>query len=547
MRLGLAQKLIVLLTLAVAAVGTIAGSLSIRAEEQHLLRTTILGADQLSKGIISATWQAMLADHRQAAYEVMHTIALQQGINRIRMFNREGRTMFSTREGETNKQVGKTSETCAVCHDTLVPRTHVDAASRTRVFYDERGHRALTVVTPIYNEAACSQAACHAHPSSMKVLGVLDLSLDLQLIDEELSSAKLFLIAVFAAQVAFISVLIFLFMRRFLARPIHNLIEATETVSLMNLEEPIRGTESNDELGRLAQSFDDMRQRLRQALSEIGEFTQKLETKVAERTEQLKIANQKLMQTDRLASLGQLAASVAHEINNPISGVLNLSMLMQRILKDEGIPTGRVGEFRTYLGQVVHETSRVGRIVSDMLAFSRRTKPQRTVADLNAIVNSTLSLVRHKLKLSNVEVELDLDPDLPPIPCDASQMQQVILNLIMNAAEATQGIGSARVVTHTRRETETNSVVLVVSDNGEGIPEENLPKIFDPFFTTKPDGKGVGLGLAVAYGIVQSHGGEVTVQSKVGIGTTFTVTMPLTPQHAAQEAPSPAQAPAARA
>ena len=121
-------------------------------------------------------------------------------------------------------------------------------------------------------------------------------------------------------------------------------------------------------------------------MDEINQFTAKLETKVAERTEELHAAHQKLRQTDRLASLGQLAASVAHEINNPISGVLNLSMLMQRMLKDDGIPPERIPEFRKYLAQVVQETSRVGRIVSDLLSFSRRSKPQRAEADLNRIV-----------------------------------------------------------------------------------------------------------------------------------------------------------------
>ena len=147
-----------------------------------------------------------------------------------------------------------------------------------------------------------------------------------------------------------------------------------------------------------------MRERLGLAMDEINQFTAKLETKVAERTEELRAAHQKLRQTDRLASLGQLAASVAHEINNPISGVLNLAMLMQRILKDDGIPPERIPEYRKYLAQVVQETSRVGRIVSDLLSFSRRSKPQRAEADLNRIVKTTLSLTSHKLKLANVTV-----------------------------------------------------------------------------------------------------------------------------------------------
>jgi signal transduction histidine kinase len=227
---------------------------------------------------------------------------------------------------------------------------------------------------------------------------------------------------------------------------------------------------------------------------------------------------------------------VAHEINNPISGVLNLSMLMQRMLKEDGVPANRIQEFRKYLSQVTSETTRVGRIVSDLLAFSRRSKPQRAPADLNRIVTMTLSLVAHKMKLSNVAVETSLREDLPAAPCDQSQIQQVVLNLVMNAAEATQSKTDRRVSVSTAAG--DGVVLLTVSDNGEGIPPENLAKIFDPFFTTKPDGKGVGLGLAVSFGIIEAHGGDIEVNSKVGEGTTFTVSLPL-------EQPAPPGAPPA--
>ncbi|HVX66034.1 MAG TPA: ATP-binding protein, partial [Bryobacteraceae bacterium] len=261
-----------------------------------------------------------------------------------------------------------------------------------------------------------------------------------------------------------------------------------------------------------------------------NQFTDSLESKVAERTEQLQTAQQRLVRSDRLASLGQLAASVAHEINNPINGVLNLSMLMQRILKDDGIPPGRTAEFRKYLSQVASETSRVGRIVSDLLSFSRQSKPQRSHADLNQIVKTTVSLISHKLKLSDVALTLQLDENLPPLECDASQIQQVVLNLMLNGAEASQGKPGRRVEVRTRYDAEARSLVLSVSDNGEGISEANLPKIFDPFFTTKPEGKGVGLGLAVVYGIVEAHGGDVTIATRAGEGTTMNVILPLGPE-----------------
>jgi signal transduction histidine kinase len=202
---------------------------------------------------------------------------------------------------------------------------------------------------------------------------------------------------------------------------------------------------------------------------------------------------------------------------------------MQRILKDDGIPAGRVPEFRKYLSQVTNETSRVGHIVSDLLSFSRRGKPQRSAADLNRLVKTTVSLVDHKLKLANIALDLQLAENLPSVHCDGGQIQQVVLNLVLNAAESMQSRGEGTVTVKTWPGEDGNSVKVSVGDTGEGIPAEILPRIFDPFFTTKPDGKGVGLGLAVSYGIVQAHGGEIEAKSRVGEGTVFTMMLPLLP------------------
>jgi two-component system NtrC family sensor kinase len=541
----LAQKLILSLTVIVLVIAAVAGLINVRNQERQLLNSMILGADQLSRGIASATWETMMANHRQAAYSVMQTIALKQGIDRIRIYNRDGRIMFSTSPGEANQRVDRRSEACAVCHGSGTPRERVSANSRSRVWRSADGARVLSMLTPIYNEPACSEAACHSHPSSNKVLGVLDVDLHLQPVDEQVAGMKLQVYVVTGIQIVLIGVFIIVFTRRFVSNPIQQLIKGTQQISAMNLERRIDIVHSSEELDELVRSFNGMRERLAEAIAEINQFTEKLEATVTDRTAQLKVAHQKLLQTDRLASLGQLAASVAHEINNPIAGVLNLSMLLQRILKDDGIPPGRIQEFRKYLAQVTTETSRVGRIVSDLLAFSRRSKPQRAPADLNRIVSVTLSLTEHKLKMMNVAVETHLEPALPQVPCDSSQMQQVLLNLVMNAAEATTAKSGGRVRVETARAGET--VVMTVADNGEGISPENLDKIFDPFFTTKPEGKGVGLGLAVLYGIVQAHGGEVEVNSKEGQGTTFTVTLPLEGVERPTEIPLPVRREASEA
>jgi two-component system NtrC family sensor kinase len=524
-RLSLTQKLLLPLAALIVLVTSVAGMLRTHAVERGYHDTMIVGADQLSRGLASATWHAMLADDRQAAYDTMQTVARQQGISRIRIFNKEGRVMFST-SPETGGLVDKNAEACVLCHASAQPLVRVETPSRARVFNDPGGQRRLAMITPIYNEPACSSAACHAHPARQRVLGVLDVALDLGPVDHRVAQTRDRILLTTALEVLAISGFLVVFIALIVTRPIHQLVEANAALGRMDLEHPVEITSSR-ELYDLAQSFNSMRDRLGEAMAEINRASQELEAKVAERTEQLRQAHQRLLQADRLASLGQLAASVAHEINNPLSGVLNYSALMARILKEDGVPAERVPEFRAYLERVSEQTARAGRIVSDLLSFSRRSKPQRVPADLNAIVRTTVSLVSHKLKLMAVEAELRLDESLPRVCCDPSQVQQVALNLVMNAAEATRRHHAGRVSFSTRSARAGAAVELVVSDDGEGIPRELVDRIFDPFFTTKEEGKGLGLGLAVVYGIVQSHGGTIDVESRPGAGTTFTVTLPL--------------------
>lgn len=531
----LAQKLILSLTVIVVIIAAISGLITVRNQERQLLEAMILGADQLSHGIASSTWHAMLANHRESAYSVMTTIAQQQGIDRIRIYNRECSVMFSTETASRRPGLDPANDGAAVCGSSIEQSVSDNPHTRSSIYRSADGHRSLTMVTAIPNEPSCSQAACHSHPASIKVLGFLDVVLSLNPVDKEVAEMQWHVFVVTGIQILLLSVLIYFFTRRFVGAPIEQLIQATKQISAMELDKSIVVKHRSEEIDELVHSFNGMRKELRSAMTELNQFTEKLEAKVSERTEQLKVAHQKLLHSDRLASLGQLAASVAHEINNPISGVLNLSMLMQRILKDDGIPDGRVPDFRKYLTQVINETTRVGRIVSDLLSFSRRSKPQRAPADLNKIVRSTLSLVSHKLKLMNVEAETILQENLPLVACDSSQMQQVVLNLIMNGAEATQNKGQGKLSITSQTAPDGAAANLIVTDTGEGIAPENLSKIFDPFFTTKPEGKGVGLGLAVLYGIIEAHGGEIDVKSKVGVGTTFTITLPLT----AVERPNP--------
>ncbi len=519
----LSQQIIISLTIIVMVVSGVSGLISLKNRERQILEAMINGADQLSRGITSATWHAMLSDDRTAAYEVMRTIAANPGISRIRIFNKEGVVMFSTKV-EDEKQVDKNAEACTMCHSSARPLVNIDASSRSRVLRLPDGSRQLAMITPIYNEPSCSDASCHAHPSSTNVLGVLNVAFDLKPLDKEMQAARAEVYVGTGIQILLIGLFIVFFTRQFVDRPIRKLIAGTRAVSRMQLGHVIE-ISSSQELGELARAFNLMSERLDKAMAELNQAAQVLETKVKERTKQLEVAHQKLLQSDRLASLGQLSATVAHEINNPVSGVLNLAMLLDRIMKDDGIPQERVAECKKYLSQIINETTRVGRIVSDLLAFSRRSKPQSANNDLNNVIKNTLLILRHRLELGNIELSLRLSDTLPKLECDSSQMQQVIINLVMNGAEACQNKGHGTVMVTTLQQ--GNSVVIEISDTGDGIPQEVMSKIFDPFFTTKGEGKGIGLGLSVVYGIIDAHGGDIEVNSKVGEGTTFKVTLPI--------------------
>ncbi|MBP7146783.1 MAG: HAMP domain-containing protein [Acidobacteria bacterium] len=531
---GRSWRLATKLTLALIATLTVvlgaAALLNVRYAERRLLHDVVLGAEQLSSTIVSANWHAMLADRRVDAYEVMRTIGARQEIESIRIFNKEGRVMFST-GADAGTFVDKSAEACYLCHAAERPLVRVDVPSRARVF-DKPGGRVMGMVTPIYNEPACSSGACHAHPESVSVLGVLDVSMPLDAVDRTIAGLRIATLVVALLTVTLAAAAVHLFVRRFVGGPLERLTRSARTITAANLDEPI-DVRTSDEVGELAASFEAMRERLRHALVALNELARGLEQKVNERTAQLRAAQDTLVRNSRLASLGQLSATVAHEINNPLSGVMNYAALMERILQPEGVPRDRVEEFRRYLASVIEETARVGRIVGDLLSFSRRSVPHRELQDLPALITGALGLVGHKLELQQVELVLDFEEHLPRLYCDGSQLRQVVVNLAMNAADAMPGGGRLRVAA---RADGDEALILEVADTGGGVAPDVLPHVFDPFFTTKKDGQGAGLGLAVVYGIVSAHEGTIELDSAPGQGTTVRVRLPLV----AAPAPEPA-------
>jgi two-component system NtrC family sensor kinase len=276
-------------------------------------------------------------------------------------------------------------------------------------------------------------------------------------------------------------------------------------------------TDQPGELGVLADAFNRMGASLRQMRSDLEEWGRTLENKVEVRTQELVSMQARVAQSERLASVGMLAAGVAHEINNPLGGILALTSLT---LED----TPELDTRRDNLQEVVRQTERCRDIVKSLLEFSRQSKAGTESVDLNEVARDTLALVGNQSLFFNVEVVMNLAPELPTIMADRSQLQQVFMNLFVNAAQAMQEQGRITVTSsYSKRD---GHVVVAVSDTGHGIDADHIARIFDPFFTTKENGHGTGLGLSIAYGIVTQHGGTISVDSRPGQGTTFSMRFP---------------------
>jgi len=255
------------------------------------------------------------------------------------------------------------------------------------------------------------------------------------------------------------------------------------------------------------------------------DITDDLSTRWEKRTEDLKKDLKRMVQEDRMISLGKLVASCVHEINNPIQGLLTYCDLMRKMTASKQPSLANWQELDRYLAIVSDELVRCGDIISGLLSFSRETTPGYVDVDLNDILTAATSLTRHKLELQNIELALELAPGLVMVRGDTHQLQQAILNLIFNAIEAMPAGGSLAISTHPNAAAQ--QVTINVKDTGDGIPADNLDHIYDPFFTTKAPGEGTGLGLSIVYGIIKNHGGQVKVKSEVNRGTVFSLCLPM--------------------
>jgi len=511
MRSRLSAKLIAGLVASLAIALLWLGVANLRVLRENLESTALIAARRIAGVIFQSTRTSMLRNDREQMLEIVRSIGAQPGVHRVRIVSKSGQIQVSTLPSEVGQMLDKRAEACTLCHSGSTPLEKPDAKQTYR-YYRSGGEPLIGLIRPIENEPACSNAACHAHPASQRILGVLDVTLSLESIDRTLAGHERTMWTQVLISFALLAAATSLLVWTLINRPIRRLIAGVKILGSRQLGYRF-GCRRRDEIGELAAAFDAM-------AAELEDVNRTLEDRIRRKTAELEAAQEKLIHSEKLASLGQLSASVAHEINNPLAGIFTYARLLEKKLAPEG-PT------LEWIRTIERESKRCGEIVSNLLVFARKQHTEMAPAEIKTIVARTLAVVQHKLQMHSVTAATEI-AELPPVYCDASQIQQVLTAILMNAVDAisSQGAGGGSIEVRAAPAGD-GAVDISVGNDGPPIPPEALSHIFEPFFSTKQAASGVGLGLAVAYGIVKRHGGDIQVET--GERTTFHVILPMSP------------------
>lgn len=480
----------------------------------HLMEEAVRDGEFLSETLIQATHYQMLEDDRKRVYQMISEVGSQEGVEHIRLINKDGLIAYSTDPKEIGTVVDKRAAGCNVCHAANTPLVEASSMNRSRLFRDPKGSEVLGLAKGIYNEPGCINAQCHMHAAGNKLLGVLDVNVSLDRVKRNMAEYRNSVALLTFGLLLLVALVLTFLTQTLIHAPLRRLLRHTERVVEGDLEGRIEVLGS-DELNQLGRSFNRMTSHLQKTQGELRELMQGLEAKVEERTREIEEIQSRLSHSERLAALGQLVAGIAHEINNPLTGIDMFASLASE-------QPALTPELRADLQTILAETRRCGDIVRRLLEFSRESPPHKALSQVNRLLDQTLALLEHQSLFQDVRILRRYREDLPEILVDPDQIEQVLMNVVLNAGQAMAGQGELELATDRRG----RWLQISIRDTGCGIPAENLKKIFDPFFTTK-DHSGTGLGLSVSYGIVQNHGGKIDVTSQVGSGSRFIIRLPI--------------------
>jgi len=475
--------------------------------------------------IKKSLYRLMLNNQRDELHQTILMFKDEPGVEGIRIYNKRGEIKFSTTSSETGDFVDMRAEACYACHAADKPIESLPTKKKIRIYRAVEGKRIMGLINPIRNAPECSNNPCHAHQPDLTILGVLDVRMSLDELDMVLSETRVAIYLITFGIVLIAMILFAVVVYLFIYRPISTLKTGTVRLAIGDLDYRI-DMRRQDEFGMLARSFNNMGENLKRAYDELKEWSYRLAERVNEKTIELEEIHKSMLQVEKMTSLGKMAASVAHELNNPLAGIVTYAKVLEKKVKNN-LPAGEQQEkMLKELELIRSESLRCGNIVRNLLAFARGKSANFQEVQLEEIINRSADIMRHHMQLAKVELEKNISLQNKKRFCDPDQLLQAFIALEVNAVEAMPQGGQ---LTITAGELEGNSdeILIKIQDSGLGIPEELLDKIFEPFFTTKKEQKGVGLGLPVVYGIIQRHQGKIWVKSKTGEGTTFFIQLPV--------------------
>jgi len=479
-----------------------------------MVEYAVSNAEEVSDIISHSTYDAMMKNDKISLYHMIAKISESKNFEHIRLIDKKGRVVFSNISGETGSVIAKHADECIMCHSFANVDALVEPINRSRVITTKSGKEVLGFTKAIYNQPACFTASCHFHSKADTVLGLLDISISLEMLRQKSNEYHLEFILFTCMLLLMIGVLVIVLTHFLVDIPVQRLVRHTALVAGGDFESRVP-VSSSDELGELSETVNKMTENLGNARKELEEWGESLELKIEERTYEVKKIESQLFQSEKLASLGQLVAGIAHEINNPLTGILLFASIVN---SDDRLDPA----LKTDIERVISETSRCANIVKRLLEFSRETVAVKELFSLNDKTEKVVALMHNHPCFNNVNFIREYTDDLPYVCADPAQIQQVLVNLFINAGHAMPNGGDLHLCTSLSPE--GDFVCVEVRDTGCGIPEEHLNRIFDPFFTTKPDG--TGLGLSISYGIAENNGGKLVVKSRVNEGTAFTLMLP---------------------
>jgi two-component system NtrC family sensor kinase len=478
----------------------------------------------------SALYQSMLENDKNALQNMLNIINKMSGIDDVNLYDQKENLVYSSFKGETQ---GHSNPNCKECHqgisslfpDSNNPTKIIQINSECKMNDNDNIHRHLLIKSPIANEPSCYTADCHAHNQNEEYLGSLVIKIPLKDLDKTQSdlTTDFYLLAA-VLTILLIAVLI-LFTRKKIKQPLKNLILASESVSKgdRNTRLEIKADQLDD-MRMVSMAFNDMLDNLQAATKELENWSQQLEYKVRKKSEELGQAQNELINIEKIASLGKLSLSVAHEINNPLSGILIYTKLVQKQLANQNLDHAKRESVFKYLKMIENETKRCGDIVKGLLDFSGKDKNLFEIKHLHEILKETFNLIDHSMKMSKINFFTEFNAVDDQVFCSPNQIKQACIAVLVNASEAVSENGE---IIFKTENPDKETVKIEIIDNGSGIDSEVLPHIFEPFFSTKQNVRGTGLGLAIVHGIIKSHNGRIDVKSETGKGTSFSIILPV--------------------